>query len=39
VSFASDDSIDTVRQRIGAVLDRHPDRLFFEIDAKLPADT
>ncbi len=39
VSFASDDSIDTVRQRVGAVIDRHPDRLFLEIDAKLPAET
>lgn len=38
VSFASDDSVDTVRQRIGAVLDRHPDRLFIQLDVQLPKD-
>ena len=38
VSFASDDSIDTVRQRIGAAVDRYPDRLFIEVEVHLPKD-
>ena len=38
VSFASDDSIDTVRQRIGAVLDRYPDRLFIQVEVRLPKE-
>ena len=38
VSFASDDSIETVRQRIGAVIDKYPDRLFIQLEARLPKD-
>lgn len=37
VSFASDDSIDVVRQRLGAVIDRFPDRLFLQVEVTLPA--
>lgn len=36
VSFASDDSIDIVRQRIGGVLDRYPDRLFIQVEVRIP---
>jgi hypothetical protein len=36
ISFASDDSIDIVRQRIGGVLDRYPDRLFIQVEVDIP---
>jgi hypothetical protein len=39
VSLLMDDSIDTVRQRLGAVLERHPDKLFLEVEVELPKDT
>lgn len=38
VSFFDDDSIDTVRQKIGAATDIHPDRLYILVGIKLPAD-
>lgn len=38
VSFFDDDSIDTIRQTIGATLDIHPDRLFILVGLKLPED-
>jgi len=38
VSFFDDDSIDTVRQKIGASIDIHPDRLHILVGLKLPAD-
>ncbi len=38
VSFFDDDSIDIVRQKIGASMDIHPDRLHIMIGLKLPAD-
>lgn len=38
VSFFEDDSIETVRQKIGAATDIHPDRLYILVGIKLPAD-
>jgi len=38
VSFASDDSIEIVRQRIAAVVGRYQDRLFLQVDLTLPKD-
>ena len=38
VSFFEDDSIDTVRQKIGIAMDMHPDRLYIMIGIKLPTD-
>jgi len=38
VSFFDDDSIDIVRQKIGAAIDIHPDRLYILVGLKLPAD-
>lgn len=38
VSFFDDDSIDVVRQKIGAAIDIHPDRLHILVGLKLPAD-
>jgi len=38
VSFFDDDSIDIVRQKIGASMDMHPDRLHILVGLKLPAD-
>lgn len=38
VSILMDDSIDTVRQRLGAALGRHPDKLFFEVEVELSKD-
>jgi hypothetical protein len=38
VSFFDDDSIDTVRHKIGAAMDIHPDRLFILVGLKLSAD-
>ena len=38
VSYLEDDSVDTVRQRLGAVLDRHPDTLLLEVEVELPKD-
>jgi len=38
VSFFDDDSIDSVRQKIGAAIDIHPDRLFILVGLKLPSD-
>lgn len=38
VSFFDDDSIDAVRQKIGAAIDIHPDRLFILVGLKLPSD-
>ena len=36
VSFFSDDTIETVRQRIGIVADVHPDRLFILVKVRKP---
>jgi len=38
VSFFDDDSIDIVRQKVGAAIDIHPDRLHILVGLKLPAD-
>lgn len=38
VSFFDDDSIDVVRQKVGAAIDIHPDRLHILVGLKLPAD-
>lgn len=38
VSFFDDDSVDIVRQKIGAAADIHPDRLLILIGLKLPSD-
>jgi len=38
VSFFDDDSIEVVRQKIGASIDIHPDRLFILVGLKLPSD-
>jgi hypothetical protein len=38
VSFFDDDSIDAVRQKIGAAMDIHPDRLFVLVGLKLSPD-
>jgi hypothetical protein len=38
VSFFDDDSIDTVRQKVGAAIDVHPDRLYILVGLKLPSD-
>lgn len=38
VSFFEDDSIDTLRQKIGAAIDIHPDRLYILVGIKLPTD-
>jgi len=38
VSFFDDDSIDTIRQKIGIALDIHHDRLYILVGIKLPAD-
>jgi hypothetical protein len=38
VSFFEDDSIETLRQKIGAAIDIHPDRLYILVGIKLPAD-
>lgn len=38
VSFFEDDSVDVVRQKIGAAIDIHPDRLHIMIGLKLPKD-
>lgn len=38
VSFFDDDSVDTIRQKIGASMDIHPDRLYILIGLKLPED-
>jgi len=38
VSFFDDDSIDIVRQKIGAAIDIHPDRLHILVGLKLPSD-
>lgn len=38
VSFFDDDSVDTIRQKIGASMDIHPDRLHILIGLKLSAD-
>jgi hypothetical protein len=38
VSFFDDDSIDTVRQKVGAAIDIHPDRLFILAGIKYPQD-
>lgn len=38
VSFASDDSIDVVRQRVAAAIDRVPDRVFLQVEVTLPKD-
>jgi hypothetical protein len=38
VSFFDDDSIDIVRQKIGAAIDIHHDRLFILVGVKLPVD-
>lgn len=38
VSFFDDDSIETVRQKIGISMDIHPDRLHILIGLKLPED-
>jgi hypothetical protein len=38
VSFFDDDSVDTVRQKISASVDIHPDRLLILVGLKLPAD-
>ncbi len=36
VSFFDDDDIETLRQRIGTVLDIHPARLFIQVALRLP---
>jgi hypothetical protein len=38
VLFFDDDSIDVVRQKVGAAIDIHPDRLHILVGLKLPAD-
>lgn len=38
VSLFDDDSIDTVRQKIAATVDSHPDRLFILVGVRLPGD-
>ena len=38
VSFFDDDSIDIVRQKVGAAMDIHPDRLYILVGLKLPAE-
>jgi hypothetical protein len=38
VSFFDDDSIDVVRQKIGAAIDIHPDRLHILVGLRLPID-
>ena len=38
VSFFDDDSIDIVRQKVGAAIDIHPDRLYILVGLKLPSD-
>lgn len=38
VSYFEDDTIETVRQLIALEVDSHPDRLFIEVNATLPAD-
>lgn len=38
VSFFDDDSIDTIRQKIGAAIDVHPDRLFILVGLSLPSE-
>ena len=38
ISFFDDDSIDIVRQKVGAAIDIHPDRLHIMVGLKLPAD-
>lgn len=38
VSFFDDDSIETVRQRIGVSLNTHPDRLYILVGLRLPAN-
>jgi hypothetical protein len=38
VSFFDDDSIDVIRQKIGASVDIHPDRLMILVGLKLPSD-
>lgn len=38
VAFFDDDSIDIVRQKVGAAMDIHPDRLYILVGLKLPAD-
>jgi hypothetical protein len=36
ISFFEDDSIETIRQKIGAAVDIHPDRLYILVGMKLP---
>jgi len=38
VSFFDDDSIDTIRQKVGAAIDIHPDRLYILVGLKLTPD-
>ena len=38
VSFFDDDSIDTVRHKVGAAMDIHPDRLYILVGLKLPSE-
>lgn len=38
VSYFPDDSVDTVRQKIGGVLGIHPDRLFLEVELQCSKD-
>jgi hypothetical protein len=38
ISFFDDDSIDTIRQKIGAAIDIHPDRLFILVGLSLPSE-
>ena len=38
ITFFPDDTVDTVRQLVALNLRSHPDRLFMEVNTKLPAD-
>jgi hypothetical protein len=38
VTFAKDDTIETVRQMVALAAESHPDRLFIEVNAILPKD-
>jgi hypothetical protein len=38
VSFFDDDSIDIIRQKVGAAVDIHPDRLYILVGVDLPSD-